>query len=480
VKRTVETVDEVTVRLTVEVEAERLRPAFDAAARELAGRVSIPGFRPGKAPRALIEQRVGAGAIASAALDASLSELYAEAVRAEGLAVVAPPEVDVERFDEHEGAVFTATVEVVPEFEVPDHTGISETFPDWDVSESDVDEQLASLRERFAEVEVVDRPAAAGDLVTIRMRVEVEGAELEDASVDGALYEVGSGGVTPALDREVVGAAAGDELDYEDALPEGYPEHGGATARFLVTVTDVREKRLPDLDDDFAASAAAFDTIDELRQDVRSSLLRRRITAARHELRGRLVEAYVALAQLRVPPRMVQDEVEQRIHEVEHQAERIGVTVEQLLAAEGMVREEYESRLREQAETGARARLVLDRLAAELEVPLDPGDLDREILRHAQASGLDPQQLVETIQEQGSLPVLVGDVLRRKAIDGIVAAARIEGAPSTELLVELGLEDAPGTDAPGDDAPGADAPEGDASGDAADADATDADATDAG
>lgn len=462
-KRTVETIDQVTVRLTVEVEPERVRAAFDAAARELAKQVRIKGFRPGKAPRALLEQQLGVGAIASAAMDASLSDLYAEAVRAEGLAVVSPPEVEVARFDEQEGAAFTATVEVLPEFEAPDHAGITASFPEWDVSDADVEEQLSTLRERFAEVEVVERAAAEGDLVTLRMRVEVDGAELEDAAVDGALYEVGSGGVTPALDRELIGASAGGELDYEDALPEGYPEHGGATARFVVTVLDVREKRLPDLDDDFATSAAAFDTIEELRADVRASLLRRRITAARHEVRGRLVEAYVALVDVPVPPRMVTDEVEQRLHEVEHQAERIGIAVDQLLAAEGMTREEYGTRLREQATTGAKARLVLDRLAARLEVPLDAGDLDREVLRHAQASGIEPARLIETIQEQGSLPVLIGDVLRRKTIDRIVESARLEGAPSKDLLIELGLEDAPVDDAaapgaPVDDAAAADAP----------------------
>lgn len=461
-KRTVETVDEVTVRLTVEVEPERVRAAFDAAARELAKQVRIKGFRPGKAPRALLEQQLGAGAIASAAMDASLSDLYAEAVRAEGLAVVAPPEVEVARFDEQDGAEFSATVEVLPEFEAPDHTGIAASFPDWDVSDADVDEQLSTLRERFAEVEVVERAAADGDLVTLRMQVEVDGAELEDAAVDGALYEVGSGGVTPALDRELVGAAAGAELDYEDVLPDGYPEHGGASARFRVTVIDVREKRLPELDDDFATSAAAFDTIEELRADVRASLLRRRITAARHEVRGRLVEAYVALVEVPVPPRMVSDEVEQRLHEVEHQAERIGVPVDQLLAAEGMTRDEYGERLREQATTGAKARLVLDRLAARLEVPLDAGDLDREVLRHAQASGIEPARLIDTIQEQGSLPVLIGDVLRRKTIDRIVESARLEGAPSQELLVELGLEDAPAEDAPAEDGPAEDAPAEDA------------------
>jgi trigger factor len=440
VKTSVETLDPVKVKLTVEVEPKRVKQAFDKAARELAKEVSLPGFRPGKAPRRLIEQRFGAGVIAQTAMEGALTDYYVEALRQEEIDAVAQPELDLDHFDEQEGCAFTATIEVRPTFDPPDHTGISVTFPEWDVDDDDVDEQLQTLRERFSEVDEVERPAKKGDLVTIDLTVEVAGETIEDAAVEDALYEVGSEGVTPKLDEEVVGKGAGDTFSYDDLLPEGYPEHGGKEATFHVTIKDVREKTLPELDDDFATSASGFDTIDELKRDVRNSLLARRIQQAQHDLRGRILEAYLARIEVPLPPAMVDADAEQRVHQLEHQAEQYGLDVETLLAAEQTTREEFEDNARKQAEATVKAQLVLDALANQLQVGLDPSDLDQEIMRHAQANQMPPQEIARIIQEQGTLPALIGDVMRRKTIDAIVDAAEVDGGPSDEVLIEVGLK----------------------------------------
>ncbi|TVR20073.1 MAG: trigger factor [Nitriliruptor sp.] len=443
VKTSIETIDPVQVKLTVEVEPKRVKQAFDRAARELAKQVDIPGFRKGKVPRRLLEQRFGAGVIAQTAMEDALSSYYAEAVEAEDLQPIAQPEVDVETFDETEGCVFTATVEVRPDFDPPDHTGIGVSFPEWDVDDDEVDQQLASMRDRFAEVDEVERPAKVGDLVTLDLEVEVDGAKLEDATVEDALYEVGSEGVTPQLDEEVVGKEAGDTFTYEDALPEEYPEHGGEEATFHVTVKDVREKTLPALDDDFATSASEFDTIAELRADLKRSLTRRKVEQAQHELRGRILEAYLARIDVSLPPAMVEQEAANRLHEVEHQAERFGMSVEDLLAAQGLSAEEHAEQARTQATGSVKAQLVLDALATKIEPDLAPADIDREIVRHAQANGVAPDEIARIIQEQGTLPALIGDIVRRKTIDAIVAEADIEGGPSDEELIELGLLEDP-------------------------------------
>ena len=442
-KTSIETIDPVQVKLTVEVEPKRVKQAFDRAARELAKQVDIPGFRKGKVPRRLLEQRFGAGVIAQTAMEDALSSYYAEAVEAEDLQPIAQPEVDVETFDETEGCVFTATVEVRPDFDPPDHTGIGVSFPEWDVDDDEVDQQLASMRDRFAEVDEVERPAKVGDLVTLDLEVEVDGAKLEDATVEDALYEVGSEGVTPQLDEEVVGKEAGDTFTYEDALPEEYPEHGGEEATFHVTVKDVREKTLPALDDDFATSASEFDTIAELRADLKRSLTRRKVEQAQHELRGRILEAYLARIDVSLPPAMVEQEAANRLHEVEHQAERFGMSVEDLLAAQGLSAEEHAEQARTQATGSVKAQLVLDALATKIEPDLAPADIDREIVRHAQANGVAPDEIARIIQEQGTLPALIGDIVRRKTIDAIVAEADIEGGPSDEELIELGLLEDP-------------------------------------
>ena len=443
VKTSVETLDPVKVKLTVEVEPKRVKQALDRAARELAKQVDIPGFRPGKAPRRLLEQRFGEGVVTQQAMDDVLSDYYAEALQSEELEPVAQPEVDVEAFDEQEGCRFTAEVEIRPEFEPPDHTGIAVTYPEWDVDDEQIVEQLDQLRERFAEVDEVERAAKTGDLVTLDLDVEVDGEKLESAAVEDALYEVGSGGVTPKLDEEAVGKQAGDTFSYTDQLPEDYPDYGGAEATFHVTVKDVREKTLPELDDDFATTASGFDTLDELKEDVRRSLLARSIQEAQHDLRGRVLEAYLARAELDLPPAMIESEKQQRMEQLEAQAEQYGLTVEQVLEAQDTTVEEFESNAQQQAEQGVKAQLVLDALARQIDIELDPADLDQEIMRHAQNHNMQPEDIAQIIQQQGSLPALIGDVLRRRTIDAIVDAADVDGGPDDQLLIEVGLKEDP-------------------------------------
>jgi len=460
VATTVERIDDVTVKLTVEAAPERVKHAFDRAARELSKEVNIPGFRKGKAPRRVIEQRVGTAALSQAALDDALQDFYLEAIRGEELDVVARPQVEVTHFDEEHGCTFTVSVEVRPEIELSDHHGITVTHPDWQAPAEQVDTQLEAIRQQFAEVEVVERPAAAGDLITIDLRLAIDGTEIESARADGALYEVGSAGVTPELDRQALGASAGDVLAYEDAMPESYPEHGGKMAAFTVTVIDVREKRLPELDDDFADSAGGFDSLEELRADIERSITHRRVLEGRHELRGVVTEAYVARHDVPVPPTMLQDSIADRIARLSDEAAQFGGTLEELLEIEGTTREAYEERLKEQTETLLRAQLVLDALASKLEITVSSQDLDREFGRLAIEHRTDPTSIARLVQQQGTLPVLVGDVLRRKTIDVLLEAAEVSGGPDEDTLVRLGLvrPEAPAAD----DADGVDGDEVDA------------------
>ncbi len=439
-KTTVERVDEVTVDLTVEVEPKAVKQAMDKAARELAKNVNLPGFRPGKAPRRLLEQRFGPGAIAQQALEDSLTDWYRQALDAEDIIPVAQPEVDVKNFDEAEGCTFSAKIEVRPSFELPDHEGIDLTFPDWDVTDEDVDARLGDLRDRFAEVDEVERPAADGDFVTIDLKVAVGGEEIEDARVEDALYEVGSGGVTPKLDGELVGKAAGDEFTYTDTLPEGFPEHAGEEAEFTVTVKDVREKTLPALDDDFAMTASEFDTIEELRKDTRDNLLRRRVAEAQQAVRDQLLEAYLVNVEVPLPPSMLADFVDVRRSQLEQQAEQFGMDLDDLFAAQGTTREEWEDEAMKQAQLTVKGQLVLDELAEKLEIDVTPQDLDFEIFRHAQMQGRSPEQIAQSIVQNNAVGALAGDALRRKAINAMYDAANIEGAPSDEVLIELGLK----------------------------------------
>lgn len=451
-KTTVDKTDETTVELTVEVEPERVKKDIDAAARELAKQVEIKGFRKGKAPRRLIEQRFGKGAIMQQALEPAINDYYAEAMEEADLAPVAPPEIDPESltFDEDEGCKFTATIAIRPEFEAPEHTGIQLPFPIWDVSDDGIDEELSELRERFAEVDVVERAADTGDYVTIDLEFAVDGEVQEEAGVEDAMYEIGSEGVTPKLDDELVGATAGDVIEYSDTLPEEFPEHGGEEAEFTVTVKDVRSKTLPALDDDFALTASEYDTIDELRDSIREQQERRAVVDAQHTARSRVLESYLALVDVPVPPQMVDAEVDGQLSQIQAQADQFGVEVEDLFEMEGVDREEWEEQTRTNAESQVKARLVLDQLAEDLELEVSDEDVSREIMRHAQQNQVSPQQVAETIQQQGTLGALVGDILRRKAIDAIYDEADLEGAPDDATLIRLGLQADPDAEVPAD------------------------------
>lgn len=451
-KTSTERLEPTKVKLTVEVEAERVSAAIDAAAREVAQQVQIPGFRKGKVPRKLLESRVGKDALVQQALEGAISTYYAEAVENEELQVVAPPEIDLERFDEDEGCAFAATVEVRPEFDLPPHEGIDVTFPEWDVSGDEIQDQIDELRERFAELEVVDREAKIGDYVTIDLAVAKDGEPVEAATAEDALYEVGSGGVTPQLDEELAGAVAGQTLTYTDELPEAYPVHGGEEVEFTVTVHDVRAKQLPELDDDFALTASEFDTIDELEADIRRSIARRKLDHARQQLRARILEAYLALVDVPLPEVMVESEREGRMEQLENQAEQYGLELAELLEMQGSDLEEMTGQLSQQAVQSVKAQLVLEALAEELELTVDSEDLSQEVQRHAMRHGTDPRELANLINEQGAVGVLVGDVARRKALDALVDAADVTGAPTDDELTEYGLgEPAERTQTPDDD-----------------------------
>lgn len=439
-KTVVESIDPVTIKLSVEVEPQRVKQAFDAAARELAKQVDIPGFRKGKAPRRLIEQRIGSGALAQQAMEDALNTYYGEALEAESITPVAQPEVDVDHFDEEHGCSFNATIEIVPSFDLPEHTGIEVAWGDWDVMDSQIDQQIEELRQRFAEVDEVERPAQVGDYVTLDLTTTFDGETVEDATVEDALYEVGSQGVTAKLDDLLVGKAADDTFTYTDTLPEEFDEHGGEEAEFTVLVKDVRAKSLPEIDDDFAATASEFDTVQELRKDLRDNALRESIQQADHALRGDLLEAFVSLVDTPLPPSLIEDEIKQRKHQVSQQAEQYGMSFEELLASDDMDEDGWAAQARENAETSIKARLVLDRLGRELGIEVTQEDVNMEIMRHAIQLQVPPEQVAQVIQSQGSLPQMLGDIVRRQVINTIYEAAVITGGPTDDVLEEIGLK----------------------------------------
>ena len=440
-KSTVERVDDTTVKLSITVEADRVGAAIDSAARRLGAEVKVPGFRPGRVPRRVLESRVGKETLVSEAARDALPSFYAEAVRAEQLEVVGPPEFDVTTFSDGQDAEFAATVEVRPDVAVPDYAGLQIPHPDWEVTDADVDAQLDQLRERFAELETVQRPVRAGDYAVITVTGERDGQRVEDASVNDLLYRVGEppqsgqsqGGEEPEaqseLDRNLLGASAGAILKFRDTLGDDYGEDlAGAEVDLTAIVKEVKHANLPDLDDDFAVTASEFDTIDELRDELRSTLTAQKLDYARSALRGRVVEAVSELVEVALPSGLVQQEVRFRLGRLSHQAEQYGMSLEQFLSAAGGV-EQAVSELEDEARKTVKAQLVLDAIGKEVKIDVTQADLGTEMTRQATRLGRPPKELAEYMTHPDRIAALVSDAFRRKTIDHVLESVQVLGSP---------------------------------------------------
>lgn len=436
-KTSVERVDDTTVKLTVTVEPERVTRAIDEAARRLASEVRIPGFRPGRVPKRVLETRLGKDAIAQEAARDALPAFYEEAAEAEGLAVLSQPEFDLEMFEDGKEGVFTATVEVRPEFEVPDYSDLQVPHPDWELTDEELAQQLDALRERFATVETVARPVQVGDHVLLSISGQQDGEPVPEVAADDTLYEVSDPEESGSeLDRSLLGAEPGAILKFTDTLGDDYGDRAGQEVAFTAIVKEVKAKRLPDLDDAFAADASEFDTIDELRDALREHLGREKLEHARTALRGRVVEAVAERVDVPLPPSMVRAELSYRLQQVAQQAEQHGMSLEQFITAAGLNQEELLERFETDAQQTVKAQLVVDAIGRQAGIEIERQDLQTEITRQAAGMGRDPQEVAEFLNHPERIGALVGDAYRRKAIDHLLASVQVLSGPPDEAPAE--------------------------------------------
>ncbi|MGH8896232.1 MAG: trigger factor [Egibacteraceae bacterium] len=437
VQTTVEHVDETTVKLTVTVEAERVREAIERAAKELAGTVKVPGFRPGRVPRRVLESRLGKDALAEEAARDSLPSFYAEAVQAEGLPVVGRPSFAVATFEDGKDAEFTATVEVQPEVELPDYTTVQVAHPEWEVADEQVDHELGALRERFAELETVRRPADSGDFVVITITGKRGGQVVEEASGEDLLYQIGPGDDDTAIDKALLGTEAGAIVKFHDTLGPDYPEDlRGQECSFVAIVKEVKRKKLPDLDDDFAVTASEFDTIDELREDLRTQLEAHKRQHAAVELRSKVVQAVTDLVEVPLPESMVDDQLRIALAGVQRQAEGYGLTVEELAERTGTTMPELVERVTAEVRATVKAQLVVDAVGHEAGVEVTEQDLGAEVAVQAARLGQPPEKLAEFMLHPDRIGVVYADVFRRKAIDHLAGSVQVLSGPPPDEPAE--------------------------------------------
>jgi trigger factor len=421
-------------KLRVEVPEASLKPALDAAYRRWANEIKVPGFRKGKVPRQLIDQRVGPEAIREEALRDALPDLYVSALESEELEAIAPPEIEVVSFESGVPIVFEATVDLRPEFELPEYSDITVEAPSSEVGDDDLNDQLDRLRDRFAELETIGREVRQGDFAVIDLKGYRDGELVEGMSAPELLYEVGSRQGPPRLDDEVVGSKPGDILKFNDIVPQNPAEPGvpdGSQEEldisFTVLVKEVKAKKLPDLDDEFAKSVGEFETLDALKDDLRQRLGDYQYQLAQQQVRSLVLERFVEAADLEAPERLVDDEVKHRMEHVEQDLASAGITLEQYAEQTGSTELEVRSDIRTQAAMSVKAELLLEEVVRKADIKVDDDDLGREIAYLSAQSNTEPGELAKQLASSGRLRGVVADIMRRKALDHVVEQVNVIG-----------------------------------------------------
>lgn len=423
-KSAVETLNPTRVRLTVEVPFEELKPSLDAAYKKINQQVTVPGFRKGKIPARIIDQRFGRGAVLEEAVNDALPKLYEDAVNEGDLKPLGRPEVDITELKDNETLTFTAEVDIRPEFEIPDYAGISVEVDAIEVPDEDIDKSVEQLRERFASTTPVERAAAEGDVVTIDLEASVDGEVLEDGVAGGVSYTIGSGELLDGIDEAVTGLEAGGSTTFPSELKGG--SAAGQEAQVKVEVTQVAERELPELDDEFAQMASEFDTLEEMRADSRKRLEQMKRYDQAQQAQEKVLDELLGLVEIPVPEKLLEEEISTRKHNLEnHQLAQMGMNLEGYLKLQEKTAEEHDAELKEQAERGIRTQFVLDELVGKEQVNVGQEELTEHLMRRAQSSGMSPDQFAQAVVEGGQVPVLVGEVARGKALAVVVEAATI-------------------------------------------------------
>ncbi|BDZ40729.1 trigger factor [Paraoerskovia sediminicola] len=415
-KSAVETLDATKVKLTVEVESAELAPSIEHAYKHIAEQVNIPGFRKGKVPARIIDQRVGRPAVLEHAINEGMPAFYRQAATEAEIRPMGQPQIEVTEVPmEADGSLkFTAEVEVRPEIEIPALDGVKLTVAAAEVTDADIAARLDALRERFGTLVGVDRPAAEGDYVVIDLTATIDGEEVD--SVSGVSYQIGSGNMLEGLDEALTGLSTDETTTFKAPLAGG--DHEGKESVVTVTATAVKQRELPEADDEFAELASEFDTIDELTDDLRNQVAESKINDQAVEARDALLAHLVEAVEFPVPQGAVEAEVhrhlegENRLEDDEHRTEVTGQATEAL-----------------------RNQILLDTLAEKLEVQVAQNELLEYLVGASKQYNMDPNQFIQSLDQNGQIPAMVGEVARSKAL--AVALRDVEVVDSEGKAVDL-------------------------------------------
>ena len=407
-KTTVEPLGPTRTKLTITVTPEELKPSIDHAYEHIASQVHIPGFRKGKVPAPIIDQRVGRAEVLQHAVSEGLDRFYRQAVTEEQVRPVGRPEADVTSLpdlkDFSGDLVITVEVDVRPEFTLPKLDGLTIEVDAAEVTDADVDAELEQLRTRFGTLVTVDRPAAKGDFVTLDLVATIDGAEVDRAA--SISYEVGSGELLEGTDEAIESLTAGETTTFESTLLGG--EYEGRPALIEVTITAVKVRELPELDDEFAQLASQFDTVAELREDLAEQAARGKGFQQGVQARDKVVPALLEGLDIPVPQGIIDDEVHRH------------------LEGEGRLDDDvHRAEVIESSEKAFRTQFLLDAIVEQEEIQVSQGELSTHLIRASQQYGMNPNDFVQTLDQAGQIPAMIAEVARNKALAVVLERAKV-------------------------------------------------------
>lgn len=428
-KTAVEKLNPTLAKIEVEIPFAEFKTYLDRTYKSLAQQIQVPGFRKGKTPRALIEQRAGFDFIVENALNEGLNEYYQQALAENDLTPLAQPELDIlskpEENARENDIKLVIEVTVRPEVEIPDYEGIQVEVAATEVTEEDEQKQLDALRSRFATLKTVDRPAQNDDFVTIDLNASIDDEEVDAAN--DLSYQVGSGTMLEGLDEALTGLSAGEDATFNTKLAGG--EHSGEDAVVKVAVTAVKERELPEADDDFAQLASEFDTIDELKEDLKNQATESKLADQGAEARDKVLAKLVELADIQVPEKVIEEQLNQHFNNPQAEADHDS--------------EEHRAEVRENAETAFKNEMILDAIAEKEEIGVEQSELIDYIITMSSQYGMDPNQFAQMLDGSGQAGLMVGEVRRSKALASVMEKAEIKDADGNvvDLSKYLGVNE---------------------------------------
>ncbi|APT89399.1 trigger factor [Corynebacterium frankenforstense DSM 45800] len=440
-KSSVEKLSDTRVKLTVNVPFDELKGEFDKAYQAIAQQVTIPGFRRGKAPRQLIDARFGRGPVLEQVVNDMLPSRYEQAVKEADVKPIGQPEVDITEIEDGDHVEFTAEVDVQPEIEVPDFSALEVTVPALEVADEDVDEALDELRGRFAELKNTKRKMKTGDIAVIDIKATVDGEEIPEAGAEGINYEIGKGDLIDGLDTALRGMKTDEDNEFTTTFKSG--KYADKEATVNVHVQQSKERKLPDLDEEFVQMASEFDTVDELRDATRKQVEESKKTGQAAAIRDETLKKVLAETEFELPQTVVDAQVDAQRHQLLGQLAHDEAALNSVLEAQGTTREKFDAEQRENAEEAVRTQLFLDALAEQEHPEVSQQELTEHIMFTAQSYGMDPNEFVQQISQSGQIGNLFADVRRGKALAAAICRVKVtdEAGNSVDPEEYFGEED---------------------------------------